>query len=313
MDYQSFQPGGQEQSQVPTQPSPVQPTPRKTFTPKFIGIILIIVALGGGVSYGIWWWNRQANKQIVPTLNSQTNQATDWETYRDMHYWFQLKHPKNLRIEEWPTASGKLGFRIVKDGILTDTEDIQFIVHIGQRVNDLADWYGALNQVNVIRETDSMIDNARAINTKSDGAFSEETYLLKNGTIYEFRSSTAKKSLRDQMLATFKFDQPTDNSISYRDMVRYGNIHGIRVALELYKLDKLKYPNTLDDLKSVYPTTFVWTPFLADGTCLVDNFKYTNTNNGESYNLSFCLGQGVKGLDGFLGPGIHSVNPSGIK
>ncbi len=97
MDYSSFQPGGQNYFQVTP---PQIKMPYKNFTPKFIGVILILVALGVGASYGIWWWGNQ-NSQV--TMPSATPDPTaGWKTYTNVQYGFQLKYPPDWSVEVSP-------------------------------------------------------------------------------------------------------------------------------------------------------------------------------------------------------------------
>ena len=98
MDYQSFQPGGQSQNGISTELPPVQPMPTKHFTPKFIGVILILVALGAGASYGIWWWGNQ-NSQVA-VLPATPDPTANWKTYTNTEYGFEVKYPLDWNYRE---------------------------------------------------------------------------------------------------------------------------------------------------------------------------------------------------------------------
>ncbi len=81
MDYQSFQPGASEQK--PILP-PAPEIPKKTFTSKFIGLIVLLCALGGAVLAGIWWWqDQQVSKEIVATITPrpELGPIDDWKVY----------------------------------------------------------------------------------------------------------------------------------------------------------------------------------------------------------------------------------------
>ncbi|MBI2062365.1 MAG: hypothetical protein HYT64_01610 [Candidatus Yanofskybacteria bacterium] len=103
MDYQSFQPNPKPDLSLPELPPPHQ-----IFTHKFIGVILILVALGAGASYGIWMWgNQQATKSSTPCIKSictnsippscwcdSTGMDTkNWKTYTNPQYGFEFKYP----------------------------------------------------------------------------------------------------------------------------------------------------------------------------------------------------------------------------
>lgn len=67
MDYRSFQPGNLNQNQpaqVPEQTSLSQ----KTFTPKFVGMVVLILVLGGAAYGGMWYWQKQSLEIVVPTF-----------------------------------------------------------------------------------------------------------------------------------------------------------------------------------------------------------------------------------------------------
>lgn len=88
MDYQSFQPGGQEQPVSP----PMGSIPQKTFTPKFIGVIVLILILGGGAYAGIWYWQKQ---QVEPLFTPRVDVTATWKTYTNTNtqFNFEFKYP----------------------------------------------------------------------------------------------------------------------------------------------------------------------------------------------------------------------------
>ncbi len=115
MDYQSFQPGGQEKNQVPIPPSPVQEIPQpQNLNGKLrpyrwhIAIVggIIIAVLFGAYSY-IKYTNEQndaavtkqaeeAQKKIDEILQKRGQDMTaTWKTYTNTQYGFEFKIPQN--------------------------------------------------------------------------------------------------------------------------------------------------------------------------------------------------------------------------
>ncbi len=67
MDYTSFAPGSSASNQNPT--PPLFQAPQKTFTSKFIALIIGLFVLGGVAYAGIWFWqNQQTAQQVAPTF-----------------------------------------------------------------------------------------------------------------------------------------------------------------------------------------------------------------------------------------------------
>lgn len=75
---------------------------QKFFTPKFVDVVLGLLVLGGVACAGIWWWGdshysfEEMNPVIVPT----PHETSDWQTYRNDQYGFELKYPGNLTIKD---------------------------------------------------------------------------------------------------------------------------------------------------------------------------------------------------------------------
>ncbi|KKR02565.1 MAG: hypothetical protein UT29_C0001G0045 [Candidatus Yanofskybacteria bacterium GW2011_GWA1_39_13] len=85
MDYQSFQPnppGSQMSEQIPSV--------HKNFTPKFAGIVVGLLVLGG-VAYGIWWWGNKSSQFA-------TDETSNWKTYTNILYGYSISYPPNYLI-----------------------------------------------------------------------------------------------------------------------------------------------------------------------------------------------------------------------
>lgn len=114
MDYQSFQPDSQEQNQIPVEspvtPPSMEPMPQKTFTPKFIGVIVLLLVLGVGAYGAIWYWQKQqATQEVVLTFTPRPiatpDPTTDWKTYTNTQYGFEFKLPQGWIQNKEPNIS----------------------------------------------------------------------------------------------------------------------------------------------------------------------------------------------------------------
>ncbi len=101
MDYQSFQPGGQDQNQTPIASSPSDSIPHKTSTPKFIALVIFLLVLAGGAYSAIWWWGKQQVVVPSPTLDL----IADWQTYTNTQYGFEFKYPMSWVVKELQASS----------------------------------------------------------------------------------------------------------------------------------------------------------------------------------------------------------------
>lgn len=95
-----------------------------------------------------------------------------------------------------------------------------------------------------------------------------------------------------------------------RDAKRLADIRQLSAALELYKNDKNRYPDSLSALSPVYIGIVPTAPLPADGACTPEQnaYNYHKTNH-TAYQLTFCLG----GDTGGLRAGARSLNPSTIQ
>lgn len=106
-----------------------------------------------------------------------------------------------------------------------------------------------------------------------------------------------------------------------RDAKRAGNVKQVQTALELFFNDKGRYPtneewasgqlfSTTSGATTTYMQIIPSAPTPADGACDSSSnvFSYNQTENGSSYNLSFCLG----GRTGILLSGDKCATPGGI-
>lgn len=228
MDYQSFQPGGQDQNQ-PLIP-PVVPTPsmpKKNFTPKFVGVIVGLLVLGG-VAFGGYWWEKQyvqvpitegqicGGNAAVPNrcpdgyyCEIQKNGPTDapgkcvkddtstWKIYRNDQYGFEFKYPTI-----W----------MVKDDTYVQNGQTYLLFHITSpdRFNlpgyqDVGVHYLIQIAVNPMSEVETVSDFAKAKIVGDQSPWN--TNLSRDIT-----QTTDEYQIGQQILSTFKFISPLINS-----------------------------------------------------------------------------------------------------
>ena len=106
-----------------------------------------------------------------------------------------------------------------------------------------------------------------------------------------------------------------------RDARRLSDIKQMQTALELYYNDNGIYPLTANVTSTIATTGVVYmqviptAPTPADGSCSSSNtYAYnqrTITTAGDSYTLSYCIGQTV--VNGPTGSVLTSATPAGIK
>ncbi len=124
------------------------------------------------------------------------------------------------------------------------------------------------------------------------------------------------------VLATISVIALSNARAKSRDAKRAGDMKQIQTALELFFNDKGRYP-TFDEFSSgsilSTSTNFDTSTYMqiipaasspADGGCTNDQnaFSYTQTEGGNSYAISFCLGN----TTGSLTPGPKCLTPGGI-
>ena len=204
MDYSSFQPGGQEQQshgpvpQAPIQalvtPPPMESVPRKIFTPKFIGVVALLLVLGAGAYAGIWYWqNQQAAQEIVPTFTPRpsvsvtpTPDTSTWKTYTNTQYGFEIKYPNDFEVTKgYYDSSLSLAKNVVigdgKSKCLTDggLEKLKYF-----EIND----FGNINQNQTAK--DLIIDEyVYTLSKRSNYLSAIEEKIINDTTSYQFTSN----------------------------------------------------------------------------------------------------------------------------
>ena len=123
------------------------------------------------------------------------------------------------------------------------------------------------------------------------------------------------------ILATISVIALSNARAKSRDAKRAGDMKQVQTALELFFNDQNRYPtaeewntgqiySTTTDSTTTYMQIIPTAPTPADGACLdrKNTFGYQQTDSGNSYTLSFCLG----GNTGTLAAGPKCLTPGGI-
>ena len=211
MNYQSFQPNPPA-PQMPEQIPPVQ----KTFTPKFIGVIVGLLVLGSGAYAGIWYWqNQQVANEVAPTFTPRPSALPDptagWKTYTDTQYGFEFKYPADWIQEQNSIYSPEAPKGIYGVG---DKITVESFVNNSQLSIDA---WRTKNIGDVIIKDNGPVPIAGAVaHQYIDGGMVNyiDTYIAKGSTVVKLGVSESTKYLTNynQILSTFKFTDSADTS-----------------------------------------------------------------------------------------------------
>lgn len=95
-----------------------------------------------------------------------------------------------------------------------------------------------------------------------------------------------------------------------RDNLRVAHVKIIQGALDVYYFDNKQYPSQLTDLNPIMMEIHskpIPSPVMpVDGDCTEENNQYRYVSTGNSYTLSFCLGETIKEFT----KGVNMVKPN---
>jgi len=198
-----------------------------------IASIVIILALIGG---GVFWYFKQSNKPINPSVTENENQPSenpkseiintdDWLTYRNEEYGFELKYPKEWIIED------------NKNMFLFQTEERQkqldknlmvpisnFSIFVARSISELpsSQKYYNMDKIGLEQWINKEIDeqylsdkrivkinniNGYRVSTGiyTEGFFFDSIYVEHNYKIYVFNILDLKLKEIDRIINSFKF------------------------------------------------------------------------------------------------------------
>lgn len=197
-------------------------------TPIAIGIVLILVILVGGFT---WWqygetWREASDLPEVelPEKEEMKDETTDWKTYRNEDYGFEIKYP-----EDWNCGTSAIGdtvitsnftgtsinFRIFDESItsLKKFAELDESIYLNSFLESIEISEAELNGIAAIKKT------AFHETSKENVKESVVVYCLENGkrkfALY-WRDANAEwlglvdeyekdREIRNQIISTFKF------------------------------------------------------------------------------------------------------------
>jgi len=214
MDHKSSQPDSQEQNQLPTQPAAsISLESLNNFTPKFVGVIVGLLILGGLVYGGIWFWNDKNKEAVVPTFTPRViDETAGWQTYRNEEYGFGLKYPSDWKFSQ--NFSYVDGFFFTKDkstfSVLPKGGFDHGLPGIPDRINDesvgdkmvkVSDWLKT--NLTFVQFIDNSIPSSWIV-CKPD---------LKNcNRLYLHADNQSDMETMSRIISTFKFTNSVDTS-----------------------------------------------------------------------------------------------------
>lgn len=104
------------------------------------------------------------------------------------------------------------------------------------------------------------------------------------------------------IIATFGVIALNQVRAKARDTQRLSDIKQVSTALELYRADENNYPTVITPGQPLvgptsgitYVKSLPTNPLPTnDGTCAVNEYAYLSSNGGQSYQITYCLGQAV--------------------
>lgn len=243
---------------------------------KRIGIIILLIFLGGVVVGSYYFWNDITNflnlKEEVKEVDCATDteecpdgsfvkrispscefaecplvidgentidkvDISDWQTYRNEEYGFEVQYPEGREIKEYSITDDNDSFNINRKSIVFPIgNEFKYVMHLNLWKNPdklaLVDWLkktgiDMIININISREPNMYIDKAPVLRILSEGkretkhfyyfVYQDKGYLmfLEYKSDLEFNKEV-EKSL-DQIISSFKFLQDTDTDGLFDD------------------------------------------------------------------------------------------------
>src|SRR3989344_3231718 len=197
-----------EQYQAPVSLPPEMPISPKKLTPKLLAIIVAALVLAGIAYGGYWYWQEQ--DLIVPPSPSPADETSEWKTYRNERYGFEIKYPASKPINEYESnvKNDNLFFSLDIDYKQTNGDMGGFPVYLrldivptSQKTDCVGEYDGTLTIGGFL--------TGRCLNSGSYFGEGEGLWVdvIKDELKYVFRADfyDINRGAVDNIIATFKF------------------------------------------------------------------------------------------------------------
>lgn len=124
MDYTSFAPGKTAKQNLNT---PELPSGPKHFTPKFIGLIVLLLLIGVAAYAGVWYWQSQQADQETVVATFTPRPSPTQAVYYDTQYGFEIDLPQSW--VGYSTLNSQWEGRDVATGKVTQTGPLITLRH----------------------------------------------------------------------------------------------------------------------------------------------------------------------------------------
>ena len=190
---------------LPQTPTPLPELPAGyNHLPKFHALVAILILLGIAAVRGVWsWYNANSIEEYLPAYTPRIESTTDWQTYRNDEYGFELKYPGDWIVST--PFSYQEGIFLGKNNSSDDHPYIAILPN-GEFDAGLPSGTPTESQIIFAGEEAKQREwpNLRIINLLR----SRSNWSLTGNRIEGLFVDNKEKELVDKILSTFKFIEP---------------------------------------------------------------------------------------------------------
>lgn len=195
-----------EQNQIPPALANL-PLSRKHTRLVLLTILMILI---GVVVVGYFWYqNEQNDLPATTTTTPTTDQFSDWKTYRNLEYGFEMKYPHwwNEREDLGRVVSNFEFFGTTEEGSTSDVFEQILIQAYKSSNQDVEQWIKYFMPTGASYKIDKTKFNTYNIwlVKNNNSIFSDFIVLNNNGIIIVAPSYEGRDKIVDQIFSTFKF------------------------------------------------------------------------------------------------------------